>query len=81
MTQAIKAEITPKPNLENPNFPSRKTKSTNGTYRMPGAIKTLLASEIDTKAQALFKRMLIDGQSYAQDMALQLAKKREKKAV
>lgn len=78
--QATQAKNTSKPNLENPNFPNRKTKATNGTYRMPGAIKTLLATEVDPQARAQFKRMLIDGQAYTQDMALQMAKKKEKKA-
>lgn len=81
MTQSVQAKNTSKPNLENPNFPLRKTRSTGPTYRMPGSMKTLLSTEVDPSARAQFKRMLIEAGAYAQEMAIQMAKRKEKKAV
>lgn len=60
--------------------PARMQPITGPNYRMSGAHKTLLASEVDPVSRGQLKRMLIEAQVYASNQAVELSKKRDKKS-
>lgn len=79
-TQSTQSKNTTKPNLENSNFPGRKVKLTNSTYRMKPSMKAMLDTVVDPLERGQLKRALIEAEVSAQNMAIEMAKRKEKKS-
>jgi hypothetical protein len=58
----------------------RKTPVSGPSYKMSGAIKALLATEVDPHQRGHLKRMMIEAKAYADAQAIELSKKKDKKS-